>query len=101
MTEHNHSLDGIVGYRVVETDRAQDLLGTQRQIVEFNGAHRAGEAQIVAGRITMDPRRGYGAVDRRYSCGCVSVARWDPDIDIAGRNAAEARFELDWRSPIR
>lgn len=64
---HQHSLDDIVGYDVVETiapdgERVRNVVG------HIDGAHRFGEA-LVAAR-TYRIGCGYARAIAIYSCGC-------------------------------
>ena len=71
MSSHTH-LNDIVGYRVVET---RTDAGNGSIIVEFFDGSYYSNAIDVARQIASDTRRGFAIVDRRYACGCWSVAR--------------------------
>lgn len=86
---HEHNLDSITGYRVVETNREADMFGSARIVAEFFGADKAGNADTVARAITANERRGFGTIDRVYSCGCFSVARQPGERDLAGMTFEE------------
>ncbi len=75
---HGHKIKDIVGYRVVELDR----LASGRTIVEFFDGNYYAQALDVQRQIVSDAKRGNAVVDRRYSCGCWSVARNPDEVEI-------------------
>jgi len=73
MSSHSHLNADIVGYRVVET--RTDVGNQGKVIVEFFDGRFYQNAIDVAIQISADSTRGSATVDRRYTCGCWSVAR--------------------------
>lgn len=83
---HGHSLDDIVGYRIVRTVEAGELV-EPKVLARFEGAASYAET-LEARRVfeTAGRRRGvFCAIDRHYVCGCWSVARSDIETSIGSR----------------
>lgn len=79
---HDHSTEGMVGYRVVETDPNSISTRPSGRTVAWFRADRYASAVALRNTILASRRRRWATIDVEYECGCLSVARHPGEVGI-------------------